>query len=295
MRDIQSQISRTSLLFFLGLGGFLMQPAAASDTRAGEFESEVEFLPEGGLFNTLLADVKEPQFFVSGHRFETDGQLGDFNAGSVAYGEKFGLARWRLAPDRTLQLGIAGGVFAQFNMSASSKDLINADYTIGLRVSYRDGLWSHRVRLFHQSTHLGDEFLLDEGQNIERVNFSIEAMDYTISREWANWRGYGGLGRLIGVEPESLERDYALLGGEYQTKAVSFMRGRWLAGLHLQASEQNDWSVDKSLKIGLGFGGQMPYSRRIKVMLEAYDGNMPFGQFYNVKLQSVGLGIYFGF
>ena len=58
------------------------------------------------------------------------------------------------------QLSISGAVFAQFNLDASSMDLINADYIIGFPLSYRNGSWSARARLFHQSSHLGDDFLL---------------------------------------------------------------------------------------------------------------------------------------
>ncbi len=51
------------------------------------------------------------------------------------------------------------GVF-QFDLSAPSSDLINTDYVVGVPLSWRSGGWSTRVRLYHQSSHLGDEFLL---------------------------------------------------------------------------------------------------------------------------------------
>lgn len=259
-------------------------------------EAATTLLPEGNLFDPLLADIKEPRFFISFHSFETSGQLGEFTASSVAYGEKFGFARWRLAPDKALQLGIAGGVFAQFNLDRQSKDLINADYTVGLRLSYRDGLWSYRARLFHQSTHLGDEFLLENRDTIERINFSIESMDITVSRDWSRWRLYGGLGRVVSADPSSFKRDYALSGAEYRLPPrFDLMSGQWLVGLHLQALEHNDWAVGKSLKMGLGFGGKTRRENSVKLMLEAYKGYMPFGQFYDLDLESVGAGLYFGF
>ena len=91
-------------------------------------------------------------------------------SGAVGFGERWGIVRrpGERAGDGW-QVGLSGGVFAQFDMDADSNDLINADYVIGFPLTWRHGAWSGRFNLYHQSSHLGDELLLgghghDEGE-----------------------------------------------------------------------------------------------------------------------------------
>ena len=55
---------------------------------------------------------------------------------------------------------LVGNVYAQFDLNRPSYDLINADYLIGLPLTFRFDRFSGRARLYHQSSHLGDEFVL---------------------------------------------------------------------------------------------------------------------------------------
>src|SRR6185503_17309890 len=79
-----------------------------------------------------------------------------------------------------LQLGVAGAIFAQFDLDSASYDLLNADYTIGLPLTFRAGRISGRLRPYHQSSHLGDEFLLRPSPP-KRVNLSFEAVEALLS------------------------------------------------------------------------------------------------------------------
>jgi len=247
--------------------------------------------PIGELFEPLVADPKEPQFSAGLHRVNSSGRLGEFTASVVSYGEHFGLMRWQTAAKHQWQLSIAGALFAQFNMDASSKDLINADYTIGLSGTHRRGPVSYRLRILHQSTHLGDELLLGESAP-ERVNFSLEAVDFLGSYQWDDFRIYGGAGYLLNVEPSELDRAALQFGGEYHHAKHRLFNGRWVGGVDLTAFEGDDWGINSTVKAGLEFGTPGSGNRRIRVTLERYDGKAPFGQFYDVKITSYGLSAY---
>ena len=85
------------------------------------------------------------------------------------------------------------GVFGVFDTQRSSIDLINADYNVGLLVSYRADKLSGFIRIHHQSSHLGDEFLLSNPQ-VTRINLSFEEVDLKISYDLTTWlRLYGGV------------------------------------------------------------------------------------------------------
>ena len=148
-----------------GLTGvtIMVKPADAGKPEAvGSFmgiTDKGEGFPTGDLFRPFIADPKQPQFFVSLNNFTSSDVR--YTMASVGFGETFGL--YRLFGSREgdgLQLSVQGALFAQFNMDSSSSDLVNADYTIGLPLTYRYGDNSLRFRLYHQSSHLGDELLL---------------------------------------------------------------------------------------------------------------------------------------
>jgi hypothetical protein len=212
----------------------------------------------------------------------------------VGFGESFGFYRQQgEQPGDGLQVSLAGGLFAQFDLGAPSSDLVNADYAIGLPLSYRRGPYSARLRLYHQSSHLGDEYLLRVQP--ERVNLSYEAVEAIASREWGGWRGYLGGEYLLHREPANLARA-SLHGGVELYGPTNFWGiGRLLGGLDLKSFQAHAWSADVSAKAGFEIGQPDPGGRRLRLMGEAFHGYAPHGQFYNERIRYYGLGLYFGF
>lgn len=248
--------------------------------------------PTGDLFWPLIADPKQPQFFVALRRYDTPGEQATLAA--VGYGETFGLYRREgKRPGDGLQVGISGGLFAQFDVNAPSSDLVNADYLIGIPVTWRSGAWSARLRLYHQSSHLGDEFLLRARP--ERINLSYEALELLVSRDWGRWRLYGGGEYLLGRDPGDLDRPGAHAGLEYRGRNPWLFGGRLVAGADVKSWGEQDWNANTSLKAGIEFGAAQPGRRRLRVVAEAYDGFSPHGQFYEDEIRYYGLGVYLGF
>src|SRR2546427_40994 len=145
-----------------------------------------------GAFQPLLADPKEPQFFAT-NLLDRSPRLG-LPPPSVAFGQTIGLVS-----ESDWELAIAAGVFSQFTMQSATTDLINTDYLVGLPLTYRHGSWSTRLRLYHQSSHLGDEYLLHT--NAQRVDLTFEAAELLVSKEIAQWRVDGGGGGLVRPPP----------------------------------------------------------------------------------------------
>lgn len=254
---------------------------------------EGEAYPVGDLFRPLLADPKQTQFFVSFGRFRSVGV--QFIMASVGFGETFGMYRYlgRSEGDG-LQFNLEGALFAQFNLETPSSDLRNADYTIGIPVTYRKGNHSVRLRIYHQSSHLGDELL--QGPNPPtRVNLSFEAIEFIYSREWGGWRLYGGGQYLLEREPKDLKPASAHWGLEYSATKPLVWDGRPIFGLDMKKLEEHDWAIDTSLKAGLEFGHPNPGQRRLRLMVEWYRGQDTHGQFYHNKVDYLGLGVSLGF
>lgn len=249
-------------------------------------------LPAGDVFAPLIADPKQPQFFVALRRYSTPDD--DLTIGAVGYGENFGLYRKQgKHPGDGLQIGIAGALFAQFDMNAPSTDLLNADYTIGIPITYRNEELSARLRIYHQSSHLGDEFLLRVDP--ERVNLSFESLELLASYDWERWRVYGGGEVLLRHEPKDLDRSGLHGGLEYRGQTIIAGLGRFVGGVDVKSWQQHEWDPDISFKAGVEFGRPDPGGRRFRLMGEVYDGHAPHGQFYDDNIQYLGVGLYLGF
>ena len=257
-------------------------------------------LPSGDVFCPLMADPKGLHSFLSYQR--TIGEDDSLSTiGSVGIADQFGIARWNgSTPGNGVQLSISGGVFAQFDLGTPSLDLLNADYVVGIPLTIRRDAFSMRLRLYHQSSHLGDEFLLrttDSG----RVNLSFEAAEAIISVEGPLLRLYGGGEFLFHKSPDDLERLVAHGGAELRplTSAISLGSAggvRPVAAIDLKSSQEQDWKPSISIRAGLEFErtrGADPPSRRWSLLLESYRGPSPYGQFFAEKIQYFGLGAHF--
>jgi hypothetical protein len=270
----------------------------APGVHAAEASGAV-LLPQDQIFCALLADPKEARTFASYLRgeFGTVAEPGgaDTNVGAVGLGDSFGLVRWSgRRPGDGLQLDLAGGIFAQFDVGTPSIDLINADYVVGLPLTLRRGGFSTRLRLYHQSSHLGDEYLLRDGAS-QRENLSFESLELMFSQELSALRAYVGAEHLFRREPDSLEPRLAHAGLELRSGRAGALR--LVAGADLKATEQQDWSPAVSVRAGLEVarsGASGHPTRLLAFLVELYRGPSPYGQFFQDDISYVGLGFHLG-
>jgi opacity protein-like surface antigen len=256
-------------------------------------ESESKFLPHGLLVAPFHADPRWPHFSMA-YRQVTLGQPSD--TGSANFGETFALYRNAAPLDGQWEIAIQAGVFSIFNMDApsGSMDLVNADYTVGLLTSYRTGPFSGFIRLHHQSSHLGDEFILNSQTPINRINLSFEEVDVKLSYELTSWfRIYGGGGILVDRDPGSLGRGTSQVGTEL-TSPWTFWGGkvRPVSYADFQANERSNWRVASSVMAGLQFENARIGDRRLQLLVEYFSGPSPNGQFYTQNTEWIGIGVH---
>jgi len=253
--------------------------------------SVIQF-PAGDLFRPLLADPKEPRFYLSYRIFNYRSK--DIHVATGGYGEFFGFYRAvNNSGGFSWQSSFGGGIHAQFNLDTRSLDLVNADYTIGFPITFRRGAESYRFAIYHQSSHLGDEFLLHN--NIERIELSFEALELIRSYEWTEWRTYYGGEYIVHQGPTDLKPIILHGGIEYYGIEKVLGRGRLVGGWDVKVDQEHNWCPNSSLKIGLQYDGSVPNGRYLRVLAEGYKGFTPYGQFYNDRTTYVGIGVYLGF
>jgi hypothetical protein len=178
-------------------------PAVSDDTREVKVsEGSTGFLPRGLLFAPLRADPRWPHFSAVYRGYHTNDLTAAF-AGN--FGETFLLYCDRAPFGGQWELVLQAGVFSLFDLSATSLDLVNVGYNVGVLTTYRSGNFSGFLRLYHQNSHLGDEFLL-ANPSVERINLSYEELDVKFAYDVFNWiRLYIGGGYLVHRDPSTVK------------------------------------------------------------------------------------------
>jgi hypothetical protein len=286
----RARAAEHALVAVPGLRGLQVRTQSAGAVTTAPYSIQN---PIGDLFPQLLADPKALQSFIS--FVHVNAAATDISAALVGIGGDYGFYRWRSKPDGyEWQMGIYAGVLSQFNLDTPSKDLVNTDYLIGFPLTFRRNTFSGRLRVFHQSSHLGDESIL-HGTLPPRVDVDYEAIDLLLAKDLANWRVYSGGEYIFRRTTIDLDRSSLLTGADYRSQSDVLLGARLVGGVHARWLQQRDWTAGTSVKIGLEFGQSEPMRRGSRLMLEAYKGYAPFGQFYAYDINYYGLGYYIDF
>lgn len=281
---------------FLTVTGLI--PANGSEDQFKNIESEKQNREyrndpvKERLFDPLIADPRWPHFSISYQYYIDDEELK--NVGSTSFGETLPFYRGETSSGGIWQIGIQAAVFAVFDLDAKSKDLINADYTVGIPLSYRKGGISAVTKIYHQSSHLGDEFLLRE--RVDRINLSYEAIDVKVSYDLRDGvRIYSGAGHIIRKEPEDLKPWSVQYGIELKDPRSYFGALGAVAGADFKNREESGWDTDYTLSLGLEIESERTEWNRLHLMLEYFNGHSPNGQFYERNIKYLSLGTHFHF
>lgn len=248
-------------------------------------------LPVHPLFEPLIADPKWPRFSLAYHYYLKDRMTK--HAFSPNFGASFGLYRTE-AKNLEWEIGIQAGLFALMDIGRTPTALINADYFVGVPISYRSGSWSGLARLYHISSHLGDEFMLTpEGRKTKRINLSYEGVDLLFSYNFTNIRVYGGGGYIVHKEP-SYYKPLKIQGGAEYYSSTTFLNGRLrpVTGIDIKAEEHGKWKPGISCKAGVQLENSALISSKVQLMLEFYSGKSIHGQLYKDNVRYIGIGLH---
>lgn len=255
---------------------------------------ESKFLPRDLLVAPFHADPRWPHF--SGSLRQVSVGQEPRSTGSANFGETFALYRNAAPFDGQWELALQAGLFSVFNMNApsGSMDLVNADYTVGGLASYRSGPFSGFLRYHHQSSHLGDEFILNSRVPVDRINLSFEELDLKIAFEPTSWlRIYGGGGMLISRTPSDLRRGTSQVGAELSSPWTLWGgKVRPVAYLDAQANARSNWRIGNSIMAGIQFEDARIGERKLQLLAEYFSGPSPNGQFYTKNTEWIGVGIH---
>ncbi len=290
-----------TLLLSAAAGGQVTQPAALDES---EPVLEVGVLPHGDVFEPLWADPIWPMNSASYHRYIDDDFLGNVAAFNI--GITMPIYRWhepKYVPGVDyFEWGLQAAIQSDFDQDRQSRDQFSADYSASGYLAARRGPTSAMLRLYHRSSHVGDEYLTNDS-GVEREDFAFERFDLIVSYDVLRLglaqprlaRVYGGVGRTL-QRPTPNEWGYYRLqwGGEVQSGLyLGDSPWRPVAAFNVTHQEGNDFKPDFSLRAGLQADHPTTNGRNIRLLLEFYNGKDPNGQFFEDDVLIIGTGVFF--
>ncbi len=215
--------------------------------------------------------------------------FGDEREAEAILGQEFPLFALRRG-SRPLTLGFGVHAYGRFSLDDSKSSLISTDWIVGFTVQKKLPAWDLTLQVYHESSHLGDEYA--EGFNARRLDWSRAVM--------AGWVGYragpvritGNLNRVV-IDQLKLPAWGASLGVDWQGTAgqVAGVPVRPLAGVFVEGWSATDWTLSPTARLGVALPGSS--GRELRFSLLAHSGLSTQRQFFREKSRYVGVEVGF--
>jgi hypothetical protein len=263
--------------------------AFVPEARAERHEYAYGVLPvTDELFTRVLADPR--QAHTTARYYRNDRQ----NLGDTALGAAWGLARWH-RENWVWQVNMEAMGYSRFKLSGGVNEFQTIDFFVNLPVVIRGGRFSSRLMIFHESSHLGDDYIRRTGDTGFR--FSVEGVRAMAAYDLPfRTRVYGGGSVLFHSIPARQWGDLQW-GAEVRSPDLHWMRDHqcWVyIAQDFKSRGRNDWNISSNTEIGLRVGAPKVI-RAFRVHVGRFDGRSEFGQFHRQREAYWNLGVSFDF
>jgi hypothetical protein len=253
-----------------------------------------EFLPKGHLFEPILLDPLEAQTYGSVlPGYWTEGKKYKGSIVPFAFGFAKPFYRRTTEPGRAEEWVLDLASFTQFEayhddkVNKARRRIVNTDYKISIIYNIRRGENNYRIRVYHLSSHLGDDYIFRNQITAPSPNaVNYELLDFTYSRVVNNWRLYGGAGVVL-RKTEERKPLSAQLGAFY--KKPSTHAARLVGGVDVKFWQQTNFRPGIHGGIGIELGRTQ---NNLTFLVEGYSGFRPYSQYEDQQTAWIGVGLY---
>lgn len=271
-----------------------MEPGTAVTVVPDVVRAQGEFLPKGHLFEPIILDPLEAQTygsFLPGYWMEGQKYKGSFVP--FAFGFAKPIYRRTSQPGHSEEWVLDLASFTQFEAfrddvtNKAARRIVNTDYKVSIIYNIRRNENNYRIRVYHLSSHLGDDYIFRNKITAPSPNsVNYELLDVTYSRTVTNWRLYGGAGIVLRKSEERKPLS-AQIGTFY--KRPSAKAARLVGGVDVKFWQQTDFRPGIHGGIGFELGRTQ---NNLTLMLEGYSGFRPYSQFEQQQTSWMGVGLY---
>lgn len=169
---------------------------------------------------------------------------------------------------------------------------MNSDFRIAFSYARTYESSSYRIRFFHVSSHLGDDFIIRHGINrFTPTKMNYEQADVAYFKTLRDkHRLYASVGSVI--RPQSLRLPFMFMAGGQSNWKKDNNNWGWTAGLNLKAHQETDFYPNIKVAAGPAYFSTNK-DEPIRVVLEYYMGHLPYSQYEIQRVYWFGAGVYF--
>ena len=252
---------------------------------------EWQLLPEGLIYRTYLAGVREPRLSATYfHESDHDGWLLD-----TSIGARVGVLRYGTQSDirpEGFQVDLEAAAFPRLNPE-SEMDLVSSDFRFGVPLTWGRGPFQTKLAYYHLSSHLADEFLL-KNPTFPRINFARDAIvlgaSYYVT---VDLRAYAEAGWAFYSDGGSDPWEFQF-GIDYSPLLPTFGRGSPFVALNGHLREEVSFGGNFVAQIGWQWRGKFT-ERLLRVGLHYLTGPSPQFQFFRDSEEQLGIGVWYDF
>ena len=254
-----------------------------------EKEKAVEFLPDVHYFDPLILDPVECQSYGSLYAYWEGGNKQDLIFSPLALGFQLPVVHWDKG-DHGFEIGLMITIFFQFSFdepgSVFQVNLINTDFKVGIPFIYRINRFSLRTALYHVSSHFSEEYIFRNGLTTFGENRNTyDAVDIHASWQFKKMRYYGGVGMAFN-SPHN-RGVWKFQGGIlFRSPVKEGSKFNYIAGADFQILQETKWSLNTQL--GAGIELALRPNRTFQMMIQYFNGNLPYSQYTHLKVQYLG-------
>ncbi|NQV41929.1 MAG: DUF1207 domain-containing protein [Candidatus Marinimicrobia bacterium] len=255
-------------------------------------------MPQGSIFPALYLDPAAGQQSISILSYEVEGETQQLMYVPISLSMRQQFLRSVQAGGQQWELGMEFTIYSQFSIvdagDAFMGGLQNADYRISSIFHYQHTLTTlYKVSLFHQSSHLGDDYIIRNlvvTPTLRTQNY--EQLDLTWYKKLTGLNLYGVAG--YNVSPNTVRKRLLLqFGGDWIHLLPKNPGLALLAGVDIKLYEHYDYVPNIRIGAGVEFARGTPTP--VKILLNYYQGQLPYSTLENQKVRLIGLGLIFDF
>ena len=249
----------------------------------------LQVLPDGLLYKSYLAGVKEPRL-ASKWVYEKDfGWMWDVNLGG-----RVGILRY--GTDDPLnpqgwQIDLEGAALPRLSLE-HERDVVSCDYRAGVPLTLASGRNHYKLAYYHLSAHLGDEWML-RFPGIRRINYSRDVITFGYSNYWTpDLRLYGEVGYAFYRGDYTKPWEFQF-GVEYSPAMPMGLRPAPFFAVNGYVREDNDYSGNVTVETGLQWRGNTGHLFRMGMIY--FCGMSDQYEFFDYYENKIGMALWYDF
>ncbi|MCA9103155.1 MAG: DUF1207 domain-containing protein [Planctomycetales bacterium] len=248
-----------------------------------------QLLPDGLMYRSYLAGVREPRFGGVWNYERDIGWIWDIalggRAGIIRYGttDPFHPEGW--------QLDIEGAGFPRLDLE-DENDLVSVDFRFGVPLTYRVGRFQSKFGFYHLSSHLGDEFL-ETHPDLTRINYSRDVLVLGVGWFFTpSLRGYAEAGYAFHSDV-GLEWEFQF-GFDYSPAYPTGPRGAPFFAVNAHLREEVDFGGEFVAQVGWQWRGAGA-GHLFRIGAQYFNGMSEQYEFITDSESKIGMGIWYDF